>query len=238
MFVLYCVIALIVIIGIIGIIGMLCLYLPWKRELRKQHNTAEVSQLSFLRYLQTSSCLRKVISQPETGQAEEPRLSDKPSPTGSQDDIEEDDTLESVHVHSIDLKADGEAPQSLSLHCNLSKEGIQLSKNGHTSTPDANSAYDHRAMHRNLGDDPRGVIDNKGKDIVKILEVRGGRTLGDGGPEDHEIEGQPLLSAIQHFDMKGEAAALVNRRGQDPDPVSRGSTAPDTDVESTPNMKN
>ncbi|XP_044036752.1 uncharacterized protein LOC122868653 isoform X1 [Siniperca chuatsi] len=220
-----------VVIAILGIISILCCYLSWKKELKKQQGAATVSQFSFLRHLWTSISLRKGTSQTDTGETETIhhrdqevtvddletqhnngiRLSEIPSatdPRGSgENDIEEDNTLGSVHVHSIDPKADCKTPQSLSLDRNLSNEGIQPPKNGDTS-----SASNHRAMHRNLRDDPGGVNDNKGKDIVR--------------------------AAIQIFDMTGEAAVLVNKHGFDPDQVSGCSTAPDTDVESTHNMKN
>ncbi|XP_044036756.1 uncharacterized protein LOC122868653 isoform X3 [Siniperca chuatsi] len=182
-----------VVIAILGIISILCCYLSWKKEL-KHHRDQEVT-----------------VDDLETQHNNGIRLSEIPSatdPRGSgENDIEEDNTLGSVHVHSIDPKADCKTPQSLSLDRNLSNEGIQPPKNGDTS-----SASNHRAMHRNLRDDPGGVNDNKGKDIVR--------------------------AAIQIFDMTGEAAVLVNKHGFDPDQVSGCSTAPDTDVESTHNMKN
>ncbi|XP_041813083.1 uncharacterized protein LOC121620909 [Chelmon rostratus] len=146
---------------------------------------------------------------------------------------EQDDTLESVLVDST---ADDNPAQSLSLDHNLCNEEIQPSENGDTVAPDVNRATNHRAMHRNLGDDPGGVNDNKGKDIPR--EMHNGWNVGDCG-EDHEDEGRALLfsqrAAIQSSDMTGEAAVLVNKRDFEPDQVSRCSTAPDTDVESASN---
>ncbi|XP_070704202.1 uncharacterized protein [Pempheris klunzingeri] len=248
-----CVLAL---IGIIVICFLWINYRSWKRDLITQHGAAPVSQLTFSRYLLTR--LRRRSSQPEEirqGIELQDRTADDLEtqhntasgirqsqslsatlPRGSEENInEQDDTLRSVHVDSIDPEADGTTPPSLSLNHNHN-EGIQLSKNGDTCAPDGHGASHHRGMNRNMRDDPGGVNDNKGKETV--CEMHNGWTRGDCGPEDHENEGQPLLSsqraAIQGFDMTGEAAALVNKRVFDQDQVSRCSTALDTDVESTP----
>lgn len=173
-------------------------------------------------------------------------LSEIPASDGSGENvIEQDDTLESVY--SNDPKADGETPPSFSLIRSLRNEGIQPTANSDISAPDVSRASIHQAVNGSLRDDPggypEGVNDNKGKGNVRIREIPNGRTRGDRGPEDDENdEGQPLMSdqraANQSFDMTGGAVALVDKRGFDPDPVSRCSTAPDTDVESTSNMKN
>ncbi|XP_045897631.1 uncharacterized protein LOC123965100 isoform X2 [Micropterus dolomieu] len=159
--------------------------------------------------------LKKGTSQGAKGETEETR----PNAGSVVLEVTADD-LDSVI--SIDPRADGKTPQSLSLDCNLSNEGIQLPKNGDTCTPDANSASNYQAMYRNLRDDPGG------KDNATVMH--NGQTLGDDGREDQENEGQPLLSnqraAIQGFDMTGEAAALVNKHGFDQDQVSGCSTAP------------
>ncbi|XP_031168392.1 uncharacterized protein LOC116059450 isoform X2 [Sander lucioperca] len=247
--------------GIVLMMGMFCCcYIYCKK---KQYGAPAVS--GFLKYLKTCPCLREGISQAERGETEETRhpggrevqkvtaddlditqsnivnrLSEISAtyPRGSgENDINQDDKLGSVQ--SIDPKADGKTPQSFSLDRNLSNEGLTPNKTGDISAPDKTS--NHRAMNRSLTDDPGGVVENKEKYIVWIREMHNGWTPNDRGPEDHGNEGQLLLlnegAAIQHFDMTGEAVALVNRRGFNPDQVSRCS-APDTDVESTPNMKN
>ncbi|XP_037648124.1 uncharacterized protein LOC119501664 isoform X2 [Sebastes umbrosus] len=239
-----------------GIIGMLC-YIFW---FKKQHDGATVPE--FLRYLRTCSCLRNERGEaPKTGDPEGRGVQEvgsgaldttqhnggielsviSASDRRGENVIEQDDTLESVH--SNDPKAVGETPPSFSLNHILRNKGIQPTANGDISAPDMNRASIHQAVNGSLRDDPGGVNDSKGKGNVRIREMPNGRTRGDRGPEDDENdEGQPLMSdqraANQGFDMTGGAVALVDKRGFDPDPVSRCSTAPDTDVESTSNMKN
>ncbi|KAF1379624.1 hypothetical protein PFLUV_G00177970 [Perca fluviatilis] len=246
--------------GIVLMMGMFCCCYICKK---KQYGAPAVSV--FLRYLKTCPCLREGISQAERGESEETRhpggrevqkvtaddldtaqsnivnrlseISDSYPRGSGENDIKQDDKLGSVQ--SIDPKADGKTPQSFSLDRNLSNEGLKPDKTRDISAPDKTS--DHRAMNRSLKDDPGGVVENKEKYVVWIREKHNGWTPNDRGPEDHGNEGKLLLlnegAAIQHFDMTGEAVALVNRRGLDPDQVSRCS-ALDTDVESTPNMKN
>ncbi|XP_074512547.1 uncharacterized protein LOC141780960 [Sebastes fasciatus] len=243
-----------------GFIGMLC-YIFW---FKKQHDGATVPE--FLRYLWTCSCLRNERAEaPTTGDPEGRGVQEvrsgaldttqhnggielsviSASDGNGENVIEQDDTLESVH--STDPEADGETPLSFSLNRILRNEGIQPTANGDISAPDVSRASIHQAVNGSLrddpGGDPEGVNDSKGKGNERIGEMPNGRTRGDRGPEDDENdEGQPLMSdqraANQGFDMTGGAVALVDKRGFDPDPVSRCSTAPDTDVESTSNMKN
>ncbi|XP_056263068.1 uncharacterized protein LOC130188672 isoform X2 [Pseudoliparis swirei] len=143
--------------------------------------------------------------------------------------IEHGNTLESVHSHSIDATA----PQSFRL--DSTTQGIQATESGLVMS-DGNGASNHRAMN-SLRDDPGGVNDNNRKAILETGEMLSGWTAGVRGPEDHGHEDQPLLSnqraANRGLDMTGKPAALVHKRGVDPDRVSRRSTEPDTDVEST-----
>ncbi|KAL7378756.1 hypothetical protein ABVT39_018123 [Epinephelus coioides] len=227
---------------IFGIVGMLCCcYSRWKK---KQHGAATVPEL--VSYLRTGGCLRKNSpaergEELETGAAvcdsiQEVTAGDSGTqqngfkrtsvmsasgPRGyGENDIEHDDTLGNVLVHSLDR--------------NLSNGGIELAENGDVSAPDVNGAANRRAMHRSLRDDPGGVRYDKDKDVVQIMEEPSGWTHGGHGREDHGREVQPLLSdhgaASQGFDMTGGAAAS--------DQVSRCSSAQDTDVESTPKIKN
>ncbi|XP_040010541.1 uncharacterized protein LOC120804879 isoform X2 [Xiphias gladius] len=130
---------------------------------------------------------------------------------------------------SIDPGTDGKTAHSHSLDRNSCKGGILLTEN-------------QQDMNRNLRDDPGGVNHNRGTDIMTMTEMHNGYSLGDRGLEDHETEGQLLLSNqranIQGSDMRGEAAALVNKCGFDLGQVSSYCDAPDTDVESMPKMKN
>ncbi|TNN70374.1 hypothetical protein EYF80_019400 [Liparis tanakae] len=132
------------------------------------------------------------------------------------------------------MPIDATAPQSFSL--DSATQGIQATESGLVMS-DGNRAWNHRAMNRSLRDDPGGVNDNNRKAILGTGETLSGRTAGDRGPEDHGNEDQPLLSnqraAKRGLDMTGKAAALVHNRGFDLDRVSRRSTEPDTDVEST-----
>lgn len=74
-----------------------------------------------------------------------------------------------------------------------------------------------------------------------ISETDNGGAAGNHDAEDHETR-RPLLAnqraASRGFDMTGDAIALVNEHGFDPDQVSGFSTAPETDVESTTNKNN
>ncbi|KAM9345975.1 uncharacterized protein ABDE67_012576 [Symphorus nematophorus] len=224
-------------LGVMALFGIAMLALCfhcWKKELRKRQGAATVS--GFL------TCLRKWIPQPQTPQTgnEEAQLSEITSasdPRGSGEDEEQHGALESVQGDSIDHPADGTTPKSLSLDHNLSNGGAQLSKNGEIRAPDVRTS-NPQAMNRNQRDDQGGVNDNKGKETARSRDMSNGWTR----PGDHESEGQPLLleqrPAVQCFDMTGEAAALVNERGFDPDQVSRCSAAPDADVESTSNVRN
>ncbi|XP_068575024.1 uncharacterized protein [Cebidichthys violaceus] len=232
-------------------------YMSWKK---KQHVLSTVSWI--LRYLRCSSQAEMVETEqtrnPEGSEVQEfaavdfdttqhngvIRLSEISATDpceGGENDIKQDNTLESVHVHSIDPTADGKAPQSFSLDRNSSNQGIQPTERGDVIVSDGNRASNRRAVS-SLRDDPGGVKDNNGKAIDGIREVNSRWTVGDRGPEDHGNEGQPLLSnqrtANQGFDMTAKAVALADKRGFDPDQVSRCSTVPDADVESTPNMKN
>ncbi|KAM6914158.1 uncharacterized protein PEZ65_014617 isoform 2-T2 [Lycodopsis pacificus] len=197
---------LMVLIGVFG-------YISWKK---KQHVASIGSWI--LRHM-------RISSPAEMRQTEQTRLSEVSARhplEGGENDTEQDNALESVHVPSIDPTADGKAPQSSGLDRNSSYQGIQ---------PTAS-----------LRDDPGGMKDNDGKAIDGIREVCSRWTVGDRAPEDHGNEGQPLLSnqrAANHgFDMTAKAVALVDKRGIDPDQVSRCSPVPDADVESTPNMNN
>ncbi|XP_049924813.1 uncharacterized protein LOC126405223 [Epinephelus moara] len=252
----YLIIGVPLVLVIFGIVGMLCCcYSRWKK---KQHGAATVPEL--VSYLRTGGCLRKNSpaergEELETGAAECDSIQEVTAgDSGTQqngvkrtsvmsasglrgcgeNDIEHDDTLGNVLVHSIDLNADGTTPQSFSLDHNLSNGGIELAENGDVSAPDVNGAANRRAMHRSLRDDPGGVRYNKDKDVVQIMKEPSGWTHGGHGREDHGREVQPLLSdhgaASQGFDMTGGAAAS--------DQVSRCSSAQDTDVESTPKIKN
>ncbi|XP_051245272.1 uncharacterized protein LOC127357108 isoform X1 [Dicentrarchus labrax] len=199
------VISLIVIIVIIP----LC-YVSWKKLLKKQHGANTVSELTFM-----LSFLRLGISKAQKEEEEGVGLNEMgyaPDPPGS--GVEQDNTLDSVHVHSIDPTAEGKTTQSLSLDRSLSNEGIQPPKNGDITAPDIYRASNHRAKHRKVRDDPGGENDNKGKD----RDTANGCTVGVSGPEDQENEGQTLL-LDQRAAIQGEAAV--------------SSTAPDTDVEST-----
>ncbi|XP_070837637.1 uncharacterized protein [Chaetodon trifascialis] len=199
----------VVLIAVLVIIWVLC----YKTQL----GTATVSLLRKL-----LSCERPGTFQAEMGQ-EGAGLRGEPSgPDPHEDFTEQDNTLESVFVDSLDR--------------NLSDEEIQPPENGNTSTAEISRATNHRAMHRNLGDDPGGVNNNKGKDVSR--EMPNGRTHGDCDEDDDE--GRAMLlhqrAAIRGSDVTAEAAALVNKRDFEPVQVSRCSTAPDTDVESTFNM--
>ncbi|XP_076607758.1 uncharacterized protein LOC143333564 isoform X2 [Chaetodon auriga] len=200
-----------VLIAALGVIGVLC----YKTQL----GTATVSQFRSLLSCARSGNFQAEREQERAGQGEELSVPDPP-----EDVSEQDSTLESVLVVSLDH--------------NLNDEEIQPPENGNTMTPEISRATNHRAMHRNLGDDPGGVNDNKGKDIPR--EMPNGRTHGD-CDEDDEAEERALLlcqrADIRGSDMTGEVAALVNKRDFEPDQVSGCSTAPDTDVESTFNMK-
>ncbi|KAE8283305.1 hypothetical protein D5F01_LYC18707 [Larimichthys crocea] len=202
--------------GVAFIIG-LSLYF-YKKKMKKQPSAAPA------------------CDEPVNEQAEMQMLSEMPSTSGplesGENDTERDNTLESVHVDSIDPMADGKTPQSLSLDHNFNHEGIQPFEND----PDNNRASAHRAIHRNLRDDPGGINDKR------IRKTHNGCTLGVQTPEDHENEGQPLLlnqrAAIQAFDTRGEATDLVNKHDFDQHQISGCPTAPETDVESTLNTKN
>ncbi|XP_067334437.1 uncharacterized protein [Channa argus] len=59
----------------------------------------------------------------------------------------------------------------------------------------------------------------------------------DPGGVNHNTENNIVREAVQSFDVTGEAIALVNKHSFDPNQVNMCPTAPDTDVESTPNMR-
>ncbi|XP_054463965.1 uncharacterized protein LOC129098867 isoform X2 [Anoplopoma fimbria] len=218
------IIAVSVCVGLIVSIGVIC----WK----KKQVASIVSR--FLRNLR--------ISERETERTEPTRLSEisATEPRGSGDnDIDQVNTLESVHVNSNDPTADGKAAQSFGLDHNSNKV-----ENGDVIAPDGNWDSNHPAENRSLRDDPGGspVNDDNGKAKVGIGEMHSGGTDVDPGAEDHGNEEQPLLlsqrAASQGFDMTAKAGALVDKPGFDPDQVSRYSTVPGADVESTPDMKN
>ncbi|XP_031723845.1 uncharacterized protein LOC116394717 isoform X2 [Anarrhichthys ocellatus] len=239
------------VVGLIVLIGGLC-YMFRKK---KQHDASIVSRI--LPHL----CISSKAEMREIEQTRNPEGSEVQASTadhldtirlseisatdpreGGENDIEQDNALKSVHVHSIDPTADGKAPQSSGLDRNSSNQGIQPTERGDVIASDGTRASNRRAVS-SLRDDPGGVKDNDEKAIDGIREVRSSRwTVGDRAPEDHGNEGQPLLlnqrAANQCFDMTGKAVALVDKCGFDPDQVSRCSTVPDADVESTPNMKN
>nr|XP_020465863.1 uncharacterized protein LOC109965848 isoform X2 [Monopterus albus] len=226
-------------VGIPGIIIGIR-YMCWK----KQHRAATVS--GFLRHMWPCCFLRQGVSEAETGERTELSL-DEMSPAtdphpGAEN--EQDDILETVHVPSIDPKADSKTPQTNSLGCNLASEGIQPTENGDTSALDVCTAFDYLDIKRYLTDDPGGITYNKAGDTVKGVVSRdmySGRTwtYRDRGSEHPETK-SPLLmnqpAPIQDSDVTDEAVALVNKDGFDH--ASRCFIIPDTDVESTPNMKN
>ncbi|KAK9535221.1 hypothetical protein VZT92_007616 [Zoarces viviparus] len=241
--------------SVFGFVGLMVLiglgYMFWKK---RQHVPSRVSWI--LRQL-------RISSQTETRETEQTRnpegrdvqestadhldtfrlseISARDPREGGENDTEQDNALESVHVHSTDPTADGKAPQSSGLDRNNSSPGIQPTARGDGIASDGNRASKRRAVS-SLRDDPGGVKDNDEKAIDGIREVRSRRTVGDRAPGDHGNEGQPLLSnqraANRGFDMTGKAVALVDKRDFDPDQVRGCSTVPDADVESTPNMKN
>ncbi|XP_073350440.1 uncharacterized protein [Pagrus major] len=204
------VILLILLIGIIMITLMLCLR---KKKVKKWCSY----QLARLR--------------PKTSQAV--RTEETGEPLSAPDD-----TLESVCADSIDLAPDGETPESFSPDRTLSNGRIQESKNGDTTAPDVNGAYNHGDIHRYMRDDPGGVNDNRGKGALGNKKMRNGWAVGDRGPED-ENGGQPLLlnprAAIQ--DKTGETVS-VYEHSFGTERVRRCSTSLDADVESTANTKN
>ncbi|XP_056256460.1 uncharacterized protein LOC130184535 isoform X2 [Seriola aureovittata] len=221
------------IIGIIGIIVLVLCYITWKKDMKGQHRSSTLT--CFCRYLLTSCCLRKGNSEAELTETAETTLVDIPPATDLQgsggNDPEQDDTLKTVHVHSVNPKTDGNSPYNNGLDHNLNNESTE---NGDIKAPDVD-----RAMNRDLRDDPGG------SDVVTVTDMHSGCVcddFGDCGREDHEAEGESLLpnerANIQGPDMTGGAEAFVNKCGFDPDQVSRCFAAPNTDVESTPKMKN
>ncbi|XP_035807661.2 uncharacterized protein LOC111573699 isoform X2 [Amphiprion ocellaris] len=162
-------------------------------------------------------------------------------PHGSgENEAGEENPLGNGHVHCIDSKADGKTPQSLGLDHSFWNETIQQTRNDDITAPKVNGESRHRALNRNpKDDDPGGEKSNERKDTIR--KMPSGWTVGDHNAEDHETERRPLLpnqrAAIPEFDMTCEATALVNKPGFDPDQVSGCSVAPETDVESTHNMK-
>ncbi|CAK6963133.1 uncharacterized protein LOC122966098 isoform X3 [Scomber scombrus] len=128
---------------------------------------------------------------------------------------------------SDDSTADGRIRQTLSLDYNLNDVRIEQSKNGNLNAPGVNGAPNHRAMNRNMRDDPGG--DTRGQCTAWSSERHGSK--------DHVIEGQPLLSTENAPDPDlntagVSVAALVYKCDFDPDQVHRCSTVPDTDVKS------
>nr|XP_046272209.1 uncharacterized protein LOC124073781 isoform X2 [Scatophagus argus] len=162
------------------------------------------------------------IYQEET-EAEETSEMEFESCGTAENSIEQMATPTCVNIHSADPMADGNSLQS-SLDHNLTDGGIQPSKNGGKSTYNLHRAPDHRDMHRNLRDDPGGVNDNRGGDILGIREMCNGWTPGPG----HSLL-VDQRSAIQGYDITGNTAVLVDKCSFDLDQFSRCST--DTDVE-------
>ncbi|XP_035510149.1 uncharacterized protein LOC118322543 [Morone saxatilis] len=201
-----------IIFGVISLIVIIFLcYVFWKKLLKKQHGVITVSELTFIQCILSFLGLGISKAQKEEGVGLN-EMGSAPDPPGS--GVEQHNTLESVHVHSIDPTAKGKTAQSLSLDRSLSNEGIQPPKNRDITAPDVYRASNHRAMHRKLRDDPGGANDNKGKD----RDTANGCTVGVSGPEEQENEGQTLL-LDQRAAIQGEATVFF--------------TAPDTDVEST-----
>ncbi|XP_059204275.1 uncharacterized protein LOC131983562 [Centropristis striata] len=234
-----------IIIGVVlcGGVVLLIVIVIW---LRRQPSAATLPK--FLRYLWSCSCLKtENAEREETQETGCPQENGVPQviagngvirmgeisashPHGSdQNDINPDDTPESVKVDSIDPNADGKTPQPFSLDHNLTNGAIQTTKNGDISAPDANRASYDRTMNRSQRDDPGGINNNKGEDAVRTRERPNGWALGNRGPEDGVDEEKALLSdqgaTIQDSDMTGEAAALVNKRGSDPGQDGRCSTS-------------
>ncbi|XP_071328632.1 uncharacterized protein [Trachinotus anak] len=230
---------IVVLAGMLVFIGWLVwCFMSWKKEMIMQHRAATVP--GFFTHLCHSCCCREGKSKgelPETADTSMVEIPSATEPHGSgENDTEQVATLEAVEVHSIDSKPDGKTPHTNSLDHNLNTEGIQPTENGDISAPDDNRAAHHRAMNRNLRDDPGG------RDWVMNTEIHSGCVRGDHGPDDHEAEGESLLwnerANIQGPDMTSEAIALVNKCGFGPDQVSGHFDAPNTDVESMPKMKN
>ncbi|XP_078125989.1 uncharacterized protein LOC144530340 isoform X2 [Sander vitreus] len=216
--------------GIVLMMGMFCCgYIYCKKQ---QYGAPAVS--GFLKYLKICPCLREGISQAERGETEETR-----NPGGREVQKVTADDLDTTQSNIVNRLSEISATYPRGRGENDIKQDDKLGsvQSGDISAPDKTS--NHQAMNRSLRDDPGGVVENKEKYMIR--EMHNGWTPNDRGPEDHGNEGQLLLlnegAAIQHFDMTGEAVALVNRRGFNPDQVSR-CAAPDIDVESTPNMKN
>lgn len=255
-------------VGVIIVIAIGCGiwwgYKSWKKKVRRHQ---EVTTPGFSQYLRTCFGLRNgaflaeggegEIRHPERVELQEVTVGNSETqqngdvrnvtphdrdPRGSgENESGEENPLGNGHVHSIDSKADGKTPQSLGLDHNFWNETIQQTRNDDVSAPKVNGESHHQALNRNPRDDhPGGVKSNERKDTIR--KMASGWAIGDHNAEDHETEGRPLLpnqrAGIQQFDMTGEATALVNKPGFDPDRASGCSVAPETDVESTHNMKN
>lgn len=101
---------------------------------------------------------------------------------------------------------------------------------GEMGAPNTTTPSDHRAMNRNLMENPGGINGTKGRGIQRELD-------GGGAVAHHQAEEQQLLpdqrAASGSLDRPDEAVALVNELSFDRDRVSRCSATPDADVEST-----
>ncbi|XP_069005017.1 uncharacterized protein [Embiotoca jacksoni] len=81
---------------------------------------------------------------------------------------------------------------------------------GHVRAPNVNGASHHRAMSRNMRDDPGGVKSNKRKDIFE--ETDGGSSVCDHNAGDHETE--ELLSTQGEMDS---GRAVGHNEAKDPE---------------------
>lgn len=140
------------IIGIIGIIVLYCRYLSWKREMNVTRRREAATFCGFCTDLVTHCALRKQISCTgcsETGETSSAEVQSAPEPHGSgENDVEQDDPLGTVHVHSIVSGSDCKTPHTRSLDRNSSNGGICPTNDAGIIALDDNRAHYHRAMNR------------------------------------------------------------------------------------------